>query len=257
MEKGYEISGVSQMAASSVMPAGLESGKAIRALSNVGTARFKWAGKEYERFYCDLATMTIGVLSDYVKETGERYPVNAPSWSGFDQVDFKEITLSMEQYAIQVFPTASLPNEPAGRMQEIADMQANGIITAKTANRLYGFPDVRAANALVNAAENYAAEIFDRMRDGSYTAPEPYDDLAMLHTQALQHYNLWRQQGVGESTLDLCRRFIDEVVAMQAAAMPPAPPAAPPMPMMPPDPMMGAMPPPQVPVMPPNPGVIQ
>lgn len=258
VEKGYEISGVSQMSATSAIPAGMESGKAIRAYTNVGTARFKWAGKEYERFYCDLATITIGVLSDYVNETGKKYPVNAPSWSGFDQVDFKEIDLTMEQYAIQVFPTASLPNEPAGRMQEIADMQANGIITAKTANRLYGFPDIRAANALVNAAENYAADLFDQMRNGKRVRPDPYDDLSMLHTQALQHYNLWRQQDVSEMVLDLCRDFINEVVQMQVAATPAPPPAMPAMPPMPPEAMMGAMPPPQVPVMPPqNPGVIQ
>lgn len=227
VEKAYEIAGVSQMAASSVIPAGVESGKAMRTLANVGSARFRSAAQDYDQFYVDIANITIAAIEDYVEETGEDYPVKAPSWTGFDTLNFKEIKLARKDYVIQVFPTSSLPNEPAGRIQEIEDLEKRGRITPRTAQRLFDFPDVAAANELLNAAENYAVQLFDRMYDGTYTAPDPRDDLEMLYEMALQHYNLWRQQDVGEEVLELLRTFIKEVGRLIELAKPPAPPMMP------------------------------
>ena len=222
VEKAYEISGVSQMASSSVIPAGMESGKAIRALSDVGTDRFRSAGQEQERFFVELADITIDTLSDYTK-SGATYPVKAPSWSRFSDIDFKKIRLDREEYVLSAFPTSSLPNEPAGRIQEIEDMERRGVISSVTAQRLYNFPDVQAQTNLITAAENYAARLFEKMLDGEYIAPEPYDDVKQLRISALQHYNLWRQQDVGEKPLEMLRLFLTQLSDIEVKATPPAP----------------------------------
>jgi hypothetical protein len=244
-EKAFEIAGVSQMSAASTVPAGLESGKAIRAYSAVGTDRFASAVQAYDEFFLELSEITIGLVEAHVKATKKRYPIRAPSWAGFDTVDFKEIDIERGDYMLTVFPTASLPNEPAGRVQSIEDMEARGIITPQTALRLYDFPDVQSESNLVTAPENYGRKVFSDMLDGVYTAPEPFDDLNLLRKMALQHYNLWRLRDMGEEPLDMLRRFIIEIDAVIPQA--PAPPVATPMPMPGMDPSMTGMPMPGLP----------
>lgn len=222
----YEQLGVSQLSASSKKPDGLDSGKAIRAYNDIESDRFMVVGQNYERFFLDLARITVDMARDIYERDGS-YEVGVPGKRFVETIDWKEIDLEDDAYEMQIFPVSSLPNEPAGRLQTIKEYMQAGLVTPRRGRKLLDFPDLEAEEDLANAPEEYLNEILDKIvYDGEYTPPEPYDDLALAHELALEYYARGKMSGVPNRRLELVRRFIDQVGLLQQKAMPPAAPMA-------------------------------
>lgn len=99
----------------------------------------------------------------------------------------------------------------------------------RTARRLLDFPDLEQVEDLANSQEDYIHEVLEKIVDeGEYTAPEPYDDLQLARELALEYYSQGKQNGLEEEKLQLIRNFLEQVTALEQAAMPPAPPMPPP-----------------------------
>ncbi len=239
-QKAFEQAGVSQLAAASLKPAGLNSGIALREYNDIQTDRFQTIGKRYEAFYLDLARVSIAVVKDIVKGRGS-YRVSVPSKGKFiEEVDWKDVDLSEDEYVLQCFPISALPTDPAGRLEQINEWVQAGWIAPRQGRRLMDFPDLEMAENLANAAEDYLTEILEKMVDeGIYTKPEPYDDLDLAQELALEVYQRGKFQHVEDAKLDLVRRFLKEIqgykdipaaAANQTAMNQPVPPPAAPQP---------------------------
>jgi hypothetical protein len=218
IQRAYEQVGISMLSAASQKPAGLSSGKALREFNDIESDRFMTIGQAYERFYLDLAKLAISVVKDIT--AGRRsYKVNAPGKRFVDTVDWKDVQLSEDSYVMQCFPVSSLPNDPAGRQQTITEWVQAGWITPRQGRRLMDFPDLDQAEGLANAAEDYLTEILERMVDeGVPTPPEPFDDLALARELALEHYARGKSQGLEEERLELLRRFLGQIDALEMEA---------------------------------------
>lgn len=222
----YEQLGISMLSANSQKPAGLNSGKALREFNDIESDRFQVIGQEYERFFLDLARLAVSVVKDIAG--GRSYKVKAAGRQALSFIDWKDINLDEQDYVLQAFPVSSLPNDPAGRMQTIAEWVQAGWVTPRRGRRLMDFPDLEMAEGLANAAEDYLTAIIERMVDeGDYTAPEPYDDLALARELALEYYQRGKANGLEEERLELLRRFLVQVDAVESGASAPASDAAP------------------------------
>lgn len=224
--RAYEQAGVSQLSATAQKPAGLNSGKALREYNDIETDRFQTVGQAYERFFLDLARLSIAVAKGIAaRDNGYRVQVPGRKWLA--SIDWADVDLAEDQYVMQCFPVSSLPRDPAGRLQTVQEYAQAGYLTPRQARRLLDFPDLDQVESLENAAEEYLTQVLDQIvDDGDYAPPEPFDDLALGRELALEYYQLGRTQGLEEERLELLRRFITQIDDYQRqAAQPPTPPA--------------------------------
>jgi hypothetical protein len=222
----YEQVGVSQLSASSLKPAGLNSGRALREYNDIESDRFNTVGKAYEKLFLDLAKISISVAKDIFEREG-KYPVKVPGKKFIETIDWKDISLEDDDYVMQMFPVSSLPNDPEGRLQTIQEYMQAGIISPRSGRRLLDFPDLDQIEDLANSQEDYLHEILEKIiDDGEFTPPDPFDDLKLAQELSLEYYTRGKMQGLEEDKLELLRTFNDQVQVLMQKAMPPAPPMA-------------------------------
>jgi hypothetical protein len=235
-DAAYELAGVSQLSASSKKPEGLDSGKAIRAFSDIESERFITVGQAYEQFYMDLARLSVECARDIAKKHRGQYRVTVPGKTTAETLDLSDVDLDDDSYAMQAFPINSLPSDPSGRWQTVQEYVEAGWYTKRQGKRLMGFPDLEAIDGLENAAEDYLEMILDKIVDeGEITPPDPLDDLVRGRELAMEYYQRGKTQGLEPERLELLRTFITQIddlnQAAQEAEMAAAMAAAPAMPM--------------------------
>lgn len=223
IQQMYQSSGVSQLSAASLKPAGLDSGKALREFQDIGTDRFRMLGHQYEKFYLDVAKQSLATARAIVEREGA-YPVNTPKRNAIVRMDLKAIKLSEEEYVLDCYKVSSLPRDPAGRMQTVQEWVSAGWIAPEDAMDLLDFPDLDRANSLQTASMRYLKKILDEMVDsGDYTPPDADDNLVLARKLALQRLAEAKYTGVPESRQQLVRDFLTQIGDLEAAMAPPAP----------------------------------
>jgi hypothetical protein len=220
----FEQLGVSQLSASAQKPAGLNSGKALREYNDIESDRFMTIGQAYERFFLELARLTVDCAKDIYTREG-KYEVKVPGKKFIETIDWKDIDLEEDEYFLKIFPVSSLPNDPAGRLQTVQEYVQAGFITPRTARRLLDFPDLEAVEDLESAKEDYLHKILEKMVDADledenadvaeiYTAPEiPYDDVQLARELALEYYQQGKLNNMPEANLQLLRDFMSQLNA--------------------------------------------
>lgn len=224
---GYEQEGVSQLSANSQKPAGLNSGKALREYNDIESDRFMYLGQTYENFFLDLAKLSIDVAKGIYEREG-KFEVTVPGKKFIETIDWSEVDLEDDEYYMKVFPTSSLPQEPAGRLQTIQEYVQAGFINPRTARRLLNFPDLEQVEDLQDSQEDYMHKVFDKIIDGdgsmdTYTAPNPDDDLVLAEELALEYLSQGKLNGLEDEKLELIRTFLSQVKMLAQKAMPPMP----------------------------------
>jgi hypothetical protein len=224
--KAYEISGISRMAATGEKPAGIESGVAIRELTDQQSERFMAAAGEWDRFFCDIAEKVIGVAREIAEDKGE-YKVNVKQRAFVGEVDFKDLLdLDYAKLKIQVFPTGLLPSSIAGRKQTILDYLNLGFIDRDTARDELRLPDLTEEEDLAMVGRDLIRQQVERMIfDGIYEAPDPHSDIAYAQKYAQNQYLKRKLEGFPEDVLERLRMYVDQCVSMIQAAQPPPPPS--------------------------------
>jgi len=215
--RSYQISGVSSLSAFAQKPAGLNSGVALREYNDIESARFLEFSQDIEQFFVDIAKCAMTMVKRIAEANKGHYPVNITSPKGMQKLDFKHVKVAEEDYSISVFPSSSLPNDPAGRLEAIDDLVKRGLLDPVEQRELLNFPDIEASNLLSTAQDEYLKEVFEKMlEDTEYTAPDPMDNLQLAQKLALQYYALGKKLGEGEEKLELIRQFVKDLTVMQA-----------------------------------------
>lgn len=207
--KAYEISGVSQLSASGVKPAGLNSGEAQRVYDDIQTERFLELGKALEDWTMDVTEQVIDRARELAEKGGLKIAAQGPR--GLKTIDFaRDADIMRDQVHIQVFPTSMLPNTPAGRLAFTNDLMQGKLLTDRgEALKLLGMPDT---DALLRR-ETAPRELIERniekiLEDGVWSSPEPLDDheLALvLMTDAIADA---RNKDTEPARLSMARRYV-------------------------------------------------
>jgi hypothetical protein len=240
-DKAYEQAMLSQATATNEKPAGLTSGKALRTFHDIESDGFSIVGKRYEKFYLDLAKLSI-MVAKRLDANQKKYKVKVPFSRILREVHFGEVDLPDDSYVAKCFPVSSLRQDPAGRLQDVQEMGQAGLLNPYQVKKLLQFPDLEREMSLDNAAEDWLSMVFDRIVDeGIMTPPEAYDNLELARNMAQCYYEDGKYRGLEEDRLELLRRYIDQVdglmdteqakvmakaQAAQALTQPPATPSA-------------------------------
>lgn len=256
VERAYEMTGISQLAAQSKKPVGLESGRALREFSDIESERFMVVGQAYEQSFLDASELIIDLIRDAHIDNDEYTIAAFDKKSGLEKIKWSEINLEDDEYVIQVKPIGSLPQTPSAKLASVAEMHMNGFFTTEEAHQLLDFPDIESANRLKTSHIEVLDLIIEKIIEkGKYISPEPYMNLEMGIQRVQQAYNMAILDDVPEARKELLRRWITQANGLidqriqqaKEASAPPSPMgmgAPGPMPAMSagPGPMPGPMP---------------
>lgn len=271
--KAYEIAGISQLQASGMKPAGLNSGEAQRVYDDIQTERFLAVGMALEDWTMDVTEQVIDRARELAEEPAEDgakrgLRVKAKTDRGLETIDFAEVDLPRDSYLVQVFPTSMLPNTPSGRLAFVNDMMEMKLVDQPgDAMKLLGYPDVEAFMSRANAPRELLDRNLESILDkGKWVGPEPLDDHDLALAEVPKAIAKARIRGVSKDRLSLARRYVVLSVRLKKlaespdglagavmnadpnAAPPPPPPGGPGAP--PPGPGPAGPPPPAGPPMP-------
>lgn len=243
VEQVYKDTGVSQLSASGVKPAGVESSVAMRTLADLETGRHALLSQAWERFFVDVAELTV----EACKEIGG-YVSRYPAKEGYEEIKWSEIDLDRDAYELQPFPTSYLPHTPAGRLSAVQEMLQAGFVDKSQALLLLQMPDVEQFTSLETAAlEDIDRQIGRMLDEGSEERPEPYMDLQVAMARVTSALLRARQDGAPDDRLRLLVQYLTQADRLLNPRPPPTPPGPGPgemlPPGMPPEMMAGGMPP--------------
>ena len=222
----FETIGISQQAAQSQKPAGIESGKAMLVYADIQSQRFKPSYEEYQHFFLRLGRSVLetarGMDEDFYVHAAGKKVMTSVNRAG-------AMGLAKDEFTLKLYATNALVDDPAARLQQVQDMMTAGLIDAKAGKRLLELPDLREFEEMEDASYNLVMRIISEIKKGGkYVGPEPFMDLTE-GVWLMQHaYLLGKLDGVPEDRLELMSTWIAQAqFALQANAPPPAPPALP------------------------------
>jgi hypothetical protein len=262
LQRAFDNSGVSQLSAQSQKPAGLNSGKAMLVYQDVESERFYSQAKALEQFYVGVARQLLAIADDIANDDSysdddkeknlKAYGTPRQGRKELREVHYMDAMLGDMPHIVQVFPVSSLATSPQGRLQQISDLMAAGIISDPNAAReLLDFPDLDRYNSEESAGRELVEQTIGEALSGEKVTAHPLMPLEYAIRKGTLEHDLAEMQGAPESHLQCLRDFIAmaETLMAQAAAPPPmpmpAPPGAAPMPVGPE--MGGPVPPPMLP----------
>lgn len=220
VQKAYEITGVSQLSASSSKPAGLNSGAALREYQDIESDRFQIVGQRYEESFLEIAKMFIDQTKELEDEVGN-VQVKVSDSGSTKTIKFKDVDMEETKYLMRVFPASILPTQPAGRMQKIIEYTQAGFFDKETAMDLMDFPDIKASTDKIIAPRRLIFKMLDQIvEDKTYQPPEPFFNLQLALTISQNYYMNAKIQGLDEETLELIRTFIKDCMTLLAQAQP-------------------------------------
>lgn len=205
--KAYQQEGISALSAAAEKPLGVDSGKAMRTLTDIEDDRYTFVSQMMEEFVLENHRQAIEVVRDIYKDK-KAYECVFPQSNFLETVDWKDINLEQDAYVLRAFPTSSLSDDLPGRFAEIQEWVQAGFITQRTAKRLFATPDIEMNENLSNAAEDLLHKVLEAMiYDQDYTPPEPFWDLNLASELVLDYYNYAQLMNAPQEVLGLLQMF--------------------------------------------------
>lgn len=261
IQRAYMESGISQMAAQSLKPAGIDSGKAMREFQNVQSQRFQVVGLTYNEFFVDLSRQLLYTAADLDEKLDGGYSVMAKGKGFLENIPWKEVALPEDDFIIEKYPTNLLSHTPAGRLQDVIELVGNFPQLQDYGLDLLDFPDIDSAKDIVCADKKIIEMTIGKiLNKGTLLSPEPFMNLQWGLKYVNNAYQKAIVDEVPEDKLELFRAWIKQAMDLMKpppqevpevpqggippGAVPPAPAGMPPTP-MPPEMMAqgGGMPP--------------
>ena len=208
--RAFEIVGISQLAAQSVKPGGLDSGKALRTFNDLESERFMSVSQRYEQTYMDAVKIMIDTAKDISEDTGN-YDVKVPGSGFLKTIKWDDVNMEDDQYLLKVFPASALSQTPAARLQEVQELMQAGLVSKEDGMKLLDFPDLKAYYNMANAgAEDIERQIELMMDTGEYESPEPFQNLKYGVVKMQQAYLMYKSQKAPEDRLELLRQWMSD-----------------------------------------------
>lgn len=178
ISSAHEFMGVSQMSASGMKPAGLNSGAAQREYMDIQVERFSVLAHKWEKFFTDIATIDIDEASDSYSDT-DKVDMSVVAQDGFTkQIKWSQAKMDRDSFWIKAYPVSSLPHSPAGRLAMVSEMMQAQLITREEGLKLLKFPDLDETLAMENAQQDFAEKnAWLILRKGEMP---PYDSIVNL-----------------------------------------------------------------------------
>lgn len=219
--KSFELSGLSRLSATSLKPAGIESGIGLMTLQDVETQRFA----EFARQWEEIAVAAAGLIVQAAKSLGGDLKTKGTSRAFVSTIKWADVDMVADAFDLQVYPQSSLPQNPAGRSEFVIRLAEQGLIDKDDLFALLTLQDVSKTTKLATAEYDDLERTFETMIEtGEYLEPLEIQDLALGLRLALRYLSRARIDGTSTDKQDLLIRWIADA---QSIIQPPPQPIQP------------------------------
>lgn len=202
IQKAYEISGISQMAASSKNTLGSNaSGKAIDTMDDIQSDRFAHVEAGYMQFRVEIGQLHIDEAramyceahakdeddesAAHERKEGEAdrlTPAELAPWIAEHEWD--KVEIDEGNYHLTVEPINFIPDSRAGKLSAVAELSKAGLIPDPTMTAdLFDEPDIARANRSILGPKHRLDEIMEGLAEPKVPMidllPDEYDNLAL------------------------------------------------------------------------------
>jgi hypothetical protein len=200
-QSAFEEFGQNQAASHGSVPAGLETGAAVREVRQAQTQRFAPQEADFERLVLDVTWLMV----DACKDLGAAAPTVIESrW----QKPIRWTDVDMGQVKIQISASSTLPRTAAAREQTILEWAQAGIISTDSVKRLTEHPDLERELSMYTSALDVIDLQLETIMDGGISTPEPFDNVALAVWRGTATLNNARISGAPEAVLEGLRDFV-------------------------------------------------
>lgn len=214
-EAMFGVSGVSQFAASAIKPAGVDSGRAIRAYSDFTDDNFHDIMTRIEQQIVDVAELILDE-AETAHENGEDVGVVYRDELSVEKINFKDTGRKCEQFIVTVMPASSLQSTLTGKLEDIGELEDKGLIeTREEKLELLGMPDLisklRRKSSMVDTI-NHVLNV-EILRKGKMIIPESSWNLQLCLTMCRDLRLDVSLRGCPEDKIQLLREFEKQCAA--------------------------------------------
>ncbi len=217
-----KVIGISAYRSAGIVPSNLKSGKAQEVANDTQDGRFLISSRLFESWCMDVVDLVIH-KSKIIAEKRPDYASRYINGKNATMVEFREIKLEREQYALTCYSASALANTPAARYDQLADMLAKGIIDMPTYRKLFDFPDVAGELRQLNAPQDLADMLVERYlnakdteADDLYIAPEARWPIQILYQKFLYATVDAQTNGCPDANIALMNKFMDDLESRAA-----------------------------------------
>jgi len=221
VDKIHDISGVSEMLSHGDKPSGVTAAVAIRAVSDIQSARFSVIYRAYEEAFVALARQTVACT----RELAATKKDFASKWTGkgfMREIKWSDVDLEEDRYVIQVYPVGEVKNTPADRLQLIQELNAAGKVSddalLQTIQYLDSAKEIESVSRQRELIESYIDQWLDATPEAEqagtfrYRPPIPWmPSLPDALVQVAQAYLEAEMDEVPDYNKDFFLRFMQEV----------------------------------------------
>jgi len=227
--KAYEIAGISQLAATSQKPGGLNSGAALRAYRDFQSERFLDKFQGWDEFILENARLALDAMRDLAEYTGGAITVGIRRGREVEEVRWDELDIDEAAYELQMTPTSMVPSTVAGKLAFVEQMAQIGVVDPEELLELLEMPDTERFTKRRLATRQLVEDMLEEMIEtGIYQSPEPMMFWPTAIKVAVESYLEYRRDKAPPELLDLVSRWIVQARLMQkkqqAEEAPPPPP---------------------------------
>jgi len=208
--KAYEVSGISQMSAASVKPAGVEAGIAMQTLLDIETQRFALLSKDWEELFCQAARIVVDLAKEINGDKEFKSKWVAKSYA--ETIPWNEVDMDKDRYVLKVYPANLLPQTPYGRLAAVENLMRIGLIQdPKEAMALLDYPDLEKHQTLMAAdIDDIDMVIEEMLANENYIEPQPYQNLQMAMSRVNSALLRARLDRAPEERLALLEQWLED-----------------------------------------------
>lgn len=212
IDMGYQQEGVSRLSTTGEAPLGVDSGKALRTLTQIADDRFMFMGQVLEDKALEIASQCIDVVKDIAEENEGSFQVNFVDSHFMEEIDWKDICLDKEEYTLKAFPTNSLSDDLTGRLKDIQELIQAGMMDPLTGRKLLDAPDLEMYENISNASYDLICKKIEEMLfDHKQWSIEPFNNMMLAKKLALDYYNWGQLHNAPEQALGLVRNLLSQI----------------------------------------------
>lgn len=240
----YETTGISQYAAASQKPAGLQSGRSLLVYADQQDGRLHEPGEKWLESYLRLGAEMVRAQREVAAADPDAViSFTDPKARETKTLRWADVDVDDANLKLISQPINELPKTPAAKAEALESWFNAKIINLDEYRDAVDLPDLKALAGPARAPRKWIERALQRIiKDGEYSSPEPFMPLPLCVQMGSQYYCQASLDDAPEDRLAMIRQFIQTATDLMA------PPEAPPEPAPPPDPSMmppdGQMPPP-------------
>jgi hypothetical protein len=222
VKRMFDLAGIGEMSAQGKKQPGVESGVAIRAVNDIQQGRFAIQAESFEDAHLETAQRLVWCMKDIDAKDRGKLVVAFRAKRFVETIDWNSVDPKEDVFTVDIEAQSIFGRTPAGRLQSVMDLFQMGMLDKPEALHVLDAKDLERAQDINDAAFRYAEYAIERIQEGTFVPPEPFEDLNLCIKRTQMARLKAKLDGAPEDVLEMLQLRIDMAQRLLEDAAKPA-----------------------------------